>query len=106
MLTDLPVGKTIGASAERLNAGKSSPAIRETSSAVYHIIEGSGHTVINGKQITWRQGDTFCIPAWHEYQHFADQANVYFYRFDDKPMLRALGLYRTEGMDIEKLVQD
>ena len=101
------MGKTIGAAAERLDAGSASPVIRETSSAVYHIIEGAGQSRVGEQSITWKQGDTFCIPAWTEYQHFADgDARVYFYRFDDKPMLRALGLYRLDGGDSEGWVQD
>lgn len=101
------VGRVIGASCERLNVGAKSPSIRETASSVYHVIEGSGSTTIDGKKYPWRQGATFCIPAWQEYQHFADTGEkVYLYRFDDKPMLRALGFYRVDGVDIESLVSD
>lgn len=71
---------------------------------MYHIIEGTGHTVIDGEKFTWEQGDTFCIPSWHQYQHFSDAGQrVYLYRFDDKPMLKALGFYRAEGSDTEAL---
>ncbi|KAK3080076.1 hypothetical protein LTS18_003195, partial [Coniosporium uncinatum] len=58
------VSKTLGGSAERLDAGNSSPATRETASSVYHVIEGSGSTDIDGQNITWTRGDTFCIPSW------------------------------------------
>jgi gentisate 1,2-dioxygenase len=79
--------------------------VRETASSVYHIIEGSGYTEINGEKFSWKKGDTFCVPAWHRYQHFAGKAEtVYLYRFDDKPMLKALGFYRVEGQDTESLV--
>jgi gentisate 1,2-dioxygenase len=88
-----------------LNANTSSPAIQETSSAVYHVIEGQGHSIIDEKKYSWERGDTFCIPAWHKYQHFAGpNETVYMYRFDDKPMLKALGFYRTAGIDVESLV--
>ncbi len=98
------VSKTLGGLAERLNAGKSSPAIQETASSVYHVIEGHGYSIIGGKKFEWKKGDTFCVPAWYEYQHFADTAEaVYLYRFDDKPMLKALGFYRTSSDDIEGL---
>lgn len=101
------VGRVIGASCERLNIGAKSPSIRETASSVYHVIEGSGYTTVNGKRYLWKQGATFCIPAWQEYQHFADSgAKVYLYRFDDKPMLKALGFYRVDGIDVESLVSD
>jgi gentisate 1,2-dioxygenase len=99
------VSRTLGGLAERLNAGKSSPAVRETASSVYHIVEGTGYTEINGEKFFWKKGDTFCIPAWHKYQHFADKGEtVYLYRFDDKPMLKALGFYRIEGQDEASLV--
>lgn len=61
--------------------------------------------MINGKRFGWKQGDTFCIPAWHEYQHFADrEGTVYLYRVDDQPMLKGLGIYRVDGVDPESLV--
>jgi gentisate 1,2-dioxygenase len=57
--------------------------------------------------LTWKKGDTFCIPAWYKYQHFADEGEtVYLYRFDDKPMLKALGFYRVDGVDLESLVSE
>ena len=107
--TDLgkKVSRSLGGSAERLNKGATSPATRETSSNVYHVYSGKGQTVINDQTFTWKQGDTFCIPSWHRYQHFAgDDQNVYLYRCDDQPMVKALGLYRTEHMDVESLVSE
>ncbi|KAH6877160.1 RmlC-like cupin domain-containing protein [Thelonectria olida] len=101
------IGRIIGASAERLDAGSQSPSLCETASSVYHVIEGSGYSKIGGVTLSWKQGDTFCIPAWHHYQHFADSSSkVYLYRFDDKPMLKALGFYRVEGIDVETYVSD
>jgi gentisate 1,2-dioxygenase len=99
------VSKTLGGSAERLSSGSSSPYRRETASFVYHVIEGSGYTDIDGEKIVWKTGDTFCIPSWHRFKHVAEQGpTVYLYVFDDKPMLKSLGFYRTEEMDVERLV--
>lgn len=104
-LTIRTASLTLGGSAERLVAGESSPRIRETASSVYHVISGTGHSIIGDKTIKWKQGDTICVPAWYPYQHFAnDDGTVYLYRFDDKPMLRSLGFYRVEGVDIEEYV--
>ncbi|CAG9955593.1 unnamed protein product [Clonostachys rosea f. rosea IK726] len=100
------LSKTIGACAERIEAKSESPSIRETSSAVYHVIEGSGYSQIGDKKIHWKAGDTFCIPAWYRYQHFAGNEKAYLYRFDDHPMLKALGFYRYEGQDSESLVSE
>ena len=99
------MSKTLGGLAERIDAGTSSPTVCETASSVYHVIEGSGHTEINGEKFPWKTGDTFCVPSWHSYQHHADSKDtVYLYRFDDKPMLKALGFYRVKGQDTEALV--
>lgn len=79
--------------------------MQETASSVYHVISGSGYSTVGDTKIKWKQGDTFCVPAWHPYQHFADATEtVYLYRFDDKPMLKALGFYRVAGVDTEKYV--
>ncbi|KAL1611907.1 hypothetical protein SLS60_000129 [Paraconiothyrium brasiliense] len=92
------VSKTLGPSAERINAEKSSGPRRETTSCVYHVISGTGYSVIDGEKLEWKQGDTFCIPSWYGYQLFAGaNETVYLYRFDDKPMIEALGFYRTES---------
>jgi len=103
-----PVSKILGGSAERLNAGHTSPAVRETASSVYHVITGTGYSEINGQRFDWKQGDTFCVPAWNKYSHTAAEGAeaVYLYRFHDKPMLTALGFYRAEGVDVESLVSD
>ncbi|OAA76121.1 RmlC-like jelly roll fold protein [Akanthomyces lecanii RCEF 1005] len=92
------IGRVIGASAERLDKGAESPVRQETSSSVYHVIQGSGWSEIGGKSFSWQRGDTFCIPAWYKYKHVAngEDNGVYLYRFDDKPMLKSLGLLRTQ----------
>ena len=101
------VSRALGPSAERLNPGCSSPAIRETSSNIYHVVSGKGHSIINEKAYFWTEGDTFCIPTWYKYQHSADKNSmVYLYRCDDQPMIKALGFYRAEGMDVESLVSE
>ncbi|KAE8556998.1 hypothetical protein EYB25_001704 [Talaromyces marneffei] len=101
------VSRVLGGAAERLNAKTSSPSRRETLSSVYHVISGSGYTTVGGTKLEWKTGDTFAIPSWHKYQHFANAVEmVYLYRFDDKPMITALGFFREEGVDVEKLVSE
>ncbi|KAL1848662.1 hypothetical protein Plec18170_007972 [Paecilomyces lecythidis] len=101
------VSRILGGSAERLSAGASSPSTQETASSVYHVVSGQGYSIIDGKKFEWKAGDTFAIPSWNRYQHFADASgSVYLYRFDDKPMLKSLGFYRTADMDVEGLVSE
>ena len=77
--------------------------MRETLSAIYHVVSGQGYTIINDVKFEWKQGDTFCLPSWSRYQHFADsEATVYLYRCDDLPMLKALGFHRVEGEEFDE----
>lgn len=100
------VSKILGGSAARLAAGAKSGPVQETASSVYHVIEGSGQSRIGDSTFLWKKGDTFCIPSWYSYEHFADEgeAPVYLYRLDDRPMLKSLGFYRTSTMDVRSLV--
>lgn len=109
------VSRILGGSATRIAAGRSTPRVQETASSVYHVIEGAGRTTIGDQTLEWTRGDTFCVPSWYPFQHFAgeksggegegegEEAPVYLYRFDDKPMLTALGFYRTAETDVEAL---
>ncbi|KAL4807919.1 gentisate 1,2-dioxygenase [Aspergillus unguis] len=99
------VSRVLGGCAERLNSSTSSPLRQETVSAVYHVISGSGKSQVGEQTLVWKSGDTFCVPSWYKYQHFADgEETVYLYRFDDKPMITALGFYRSADSDVEALV--
>lgn len=97
-----PVGKTIGAQAWRVNAGTTSPAKHETTNFIFHVISGSGSTTVkhveagNEYSLSWKQGDTFCVPSWHRFEHTAEQReDVFLFCFNDRPMLDALGWWRT-----------
>jgi gentisate 1,2-dioxygenase len=91
-----PIGKIIGASAERLEANTSVRLPRQTTCAIYSVFAGSGETIVNGTTLRWKARDTFVAPAWAEIEHRAGDERVYLFRFDDKPMLDALGLFRAE----------
>lgn len=101
------MSRVLGSCAERLNAGTSSPSRQDTLSAVYHVVTGKGRSEVRGQTLQWKAGDIFCVPSWHAYQHFSDAGEtVYLYRFDDKPMITALGFYRSADDDTEKLLSD
>ena len=91
-----PISRTIGAQAERLEAGAASDARRETASIIYHAVAGSGHTQVGDVRLEWQPGDTFVIPAWTNYSHVSDPGETaYLFRYDDTPLQHALGIYRT-----------
>lgn len=90
------VSNRLGAQCERIEASSSSPRVRENASSVYHVIDGSGRTTIGDKTIQWEKGDTFAVPAWQPFSHEAT-TSTFLFRFDDIPMLKALGYYRNEA---------
>jgi gentisate 1,2-dioxygenase len=91
------ISATIGASALRIDAGAQTAPIRETSSAVFHVYEGSGRTRVGDTVLTWKQGDSFAVPAWQKVVHEnTGSARVYLFRFDDRPLMSALAVYRAD----------
>ncbi|KAG2002092.1 hypothetical protein GB937_009758 [Aspergillus fischeri] len=53
-----------------------------------------------------RQTPSVCPPGMpHAYQHEVGKT-VYLYRFDDKPMITALGFYRSAEDNTERLISD
>ncbi len=88
---------TVGCYLQMLRPGVETRAHRQTSSAVYHVVEGRGWSVIDGVRYEWGPGDFFAVPprAPHCHGSQADAAAVLF-SFQDVPLLTSLGLYRTE----------
>lgn len=88
----------IAGQAERISAGKTSPWRQENSSFIFHVYEGSGHTVIEGENtvLKWDKHDTFCIPSWKKFQHFNDaDETAYLFSFNDTPLLENLGIHKA-----------
>lgn len=101
--TGAHLSKTISAQAERIAAGTTTKAARETVSFVYHVYEGEGSTVIvspDGVETTvsWKARDTFSVPAWSSVSHTSTlkSGSSYLFAVNDRPMSEALGLYREE----------
>jgi gentisate 1,2-dioxygenase len=108
------VSLRIGAQAEKVKKGTETEMERTTASMVYHVISGQGRTRVGAEVIEWEKGDTFCVPSWAGCSHIVSSAarNVYararstdhqvdedsyLFRYDDKPMLHGLGVYRNES---------
>lgn len=95
-----PVSTVIGAQAERIDAGSQSPVRHETTSYVFHVVTGTGYTLIKleGKEetiIRWEDKDTFCVPSWAEVVHVNEgTSTAYLYNFNDAPLLKNLNIFR------------
>lgn len=86
---------TMACFAQLLAPGLHTEAHRHTTSAVYHVVQGSGTTIIDGKPIHWQPRDTFALPGWavHEHVNSSSEPAILF-SFTDDPTLRALGFYQ------------
>lgn len=89
---------------QRLRPGEHTQAHRHTPSAVYHVIEGKGYSVINGLRIEWGKGDSFALPhwMWHEHVNLSDRADAILFSASDTAFLESIGLnfeeeYKPDG---------
>lgn len=98
------VSTTIGASAERINAGAQSTRRQETASHIFQVHRGAGWVEVNsadGKvnsKLAFGPHDSFVVPCWHCFVIHADEKEpVYLFCFTDKPMQKLLGLWRSKA---------
>ena len=88
---------TMGAEAQWLRPGERTRRERRTTSAVFHVIEGRGESLIGEPTLAWGTGDTFVAPPWHWIEHVhADGDAACLFQFNDEPALRALGLFQED----------
>jgi gentisate 1,2-dioxygenase len=89
---------TVGCYLQMLRPGVRTRAHRQTSSAVYHVVEGRGFSVIDGVRLDWGPGDFLAVPPRALHAHgSAEEAPAILFSFQDVPLLTALGLYRMEA---------
>lgn len=67
------------------------PPLR-SSSAVFHVVSGSGTTIINGKTFEWKAKDTFSVPVFAKVEHKSDEEAFLIY-VHDTPLQEKLGYY-------------
>lgn len=88
-----PVLPTLAASMQLLRPGVRTRSHRHSSSAVYHVVRGSGESLIDGRRIEWAKGDTFALPVWAEHAHAnPGEEDALLFSFSDAPAVEALGL--------------
>lgn len=96
-LTGGPALLTIACFASLLKAGQHTKAHRHTGGTIYHVIQGSGESIIAGKRYRWSEKDTFVVPSWNWHEHSATSESVLF-SFSDSAVLQPIGLYREEAL--------
>lgn len=100
-LTGGPVMPTIACFVQRLRPGARTKPHRHTPSTVYHIIEGQGATIVNGKRLDWESKDILTVPGWAFHEHVNESATqpAYLFSYTDAPIFKMLHWYREEGSE-------
>jgi gentisate 1,2-dioxygenase len=98
-LTNGPAFKTISCCATLLRPGAHSRAHRHSTSAVYHVVQGRGATIIGGVRFDWEAGDTFVVPNWayHEHLNLSQADDAALFSVNDRPIFDAVGWYREQA---------
>ena len=86
---------TIGAFAQRLEAGFATRPYRSTDGTVYVCLEGEGMAEVGESRYDFTQNDVFVVPSWKTLRLHARQDTVLF-SYSDRPIQQVLGLWREE----------
>ena len=84
---------TLGFTAMMLPPGSRVRAPKRSSSAVFHVVEGTGCSTINGERFKWSAADTFSASAFADIEHEASGQPAFLVRIHDAPLQQRLGFY-------------
>jgi gentisate 1,2-dioxygenase len=97
-LTGGPTMPTIGCHIQMLRPGEHTRAHRHVCCTNYHVIEGSGHSIVGGVELDWEDKDVFTVPTWTFHEHVNTGSHpALLFSFTDAPVMKALDLYREEA---------
>jgi gentisate 1,2-dioxygenase len=86
--------------AQMLRGGERTRPLRQNASLIVTVLEGSGHSLIDGERYDWEKFDTFCIPGGHWLEHVNETANngdAILFVSSDEPVLKAMRFYMKHG---------
>ena len=94
-----PVMPTIACHIQMLRPGESTKAHRHTNGTIYHVVQGQGHSVVQGQKMDWEPKDVFCVPGWtyHEHVNASSTEPAVLFSFTDTPVLKSLSLLREQA---------
>jgi gentisate 1,2-dioxygenase len=96
-VTDGPVMPTIACYMQLLRPGETTRARRRVCCTNYHVVEGTGYSLVSGRRLDWEDKDVFTVPTWTFCEHVNNgDRPAYLFSFADAPVMQALRLYREE----------
>lgn len=93
-----PTMPTIQCALQLLLPRQETDVHRHTSTAIYHVVRGSGTSIVGDERFDWEQGDCFVVPLWYAHRHRnrSSSEEAVLFALSDVPVLKALELYREE----------
>ena len=85
--------------------GEVVPNHRHNSVAIYHYLQGTGHTTVEGTKFPYKKGDTIVCPAWSYHEHAAtgDEDTIMYVTQDMTEMAAKRTLFFEEPEGIENV---
>jgi gentisate 1,2-dioxygenase len=88
---------TIACHTQLLRPGEKTQARRRVCCTNYHVVEGSGYSVVVDQRLDWEDKDVFTVPTWTFCEHVnTGDRPAFLFSFSDAPVMEALSLYRDE----------
>jgi gentisate 1,2-dioxygenase len=96
-VTGGPVMQTIACWIQLLRPGEKTQPRRRVCCTNYHVVEGAGHSLVDGQRLEWEDKDVFTVPTWTFAEHVnSGDRPAFLFSFSDAPVMKALSLYREE----------
>jgi gentisate 1,2-dioxygenase len=92
-----PVMPTMSCRVQMIRKGEKLKPRRVTGSSVFHVVQGKGRSVIEGKTFDWEKGDIIALPSWASHAHSnTGSEDAILFSISDRPVLETLGFYREQ----------
>ena len=93
-----PTMPTLQCRLHRMVRGRRLGRHRHTWTTIFHVVEGRGETVVDGKTLSWGPHDTFSMPAWQWHEHrVGSDGDAILFSVTDEPILRPFALDRMQA---------
>ena len=83
----------MGFTAMMLRPGTTVKPPLRSCSQIFHVVKGRGTTIVNGKSLAWKAGDTFSVPVFATLDHTAEGEPAFLMRGHDTPLQEKLDYY-------------
>jgi gentisate 1,2-dioxygenase len=89
---------TMGFTATMLKPGAVARPPLRSSSAVFHVVSGRGHSLVDGTRLDWSARGTFSAPVFARIEHHAEGGEpAFLIRIHDGPLQERLGYYEERA---------